>query len=90
MSLPYTYKFIENYYLIFCHDICNHTLPFDGWFHNCILCKTITANEEKFNYIHNTKVDIEIKILICNKCKKYNKKINNQKIISWINKNILL
>jgi hypothetical protein len=86
MSLQYICKVIDNYYLIFCHDIYNHSLPFDGWFHNCILCEAITANEVNFNYIQNT----EIKVLICNNCIKHTKKINNNKIINCINKYILM
>ena len=33
---------------IFCHDKINKNLPFEGWLHNCLFCKTITSNYEDF------------------------------------------
>ena len=54
----------DNGYLIYDHDMGNESLPFDGWFHNCVFCHTICGSTIDFYHsIHN------IKILCCKDCK---------------------
>lgn len=68
------YHIFEN--MIFA-DLGDSTLPIDGWYHNCILCYTITSNLK--NYKYNS---VNYELFICPKC---NKKSIPSKIINIIN-----
>ena len=78
------YQLNDNYYLIFNHDLDQKSLPFNGWFHNCIYCNSVTCNEI---YYYNT--SFRIKILVCKDCDN-DIKINKYKgeLDNWIKKNI--
>ena len=70
-------------YLIFAHHK-NSSLPFSGWFHNCIFCSAITTREEDFDYQY-----LSIKLLSCKECKKNKRQEQERdKIIKWIEINI--
>lgn len=80
------YEIRENSILIFDHDSTNHSLPKEGWFHNCIFCSSITSLETEYKY-YKLK---NIKILACKDCLKLNKlEKNKDKINKWILLNIL-
>ena len=70
-------------FLIFYHDE-KSSLPKDGWFHSCLICGCVTANEQSFIYKKK-----ELKVIICNDCEKSNK-LNNykDKLNYFIKKNI--
>ena len=78
------FKFEDNHFLIYEHNEQDN-IPFDGWFHNCIFCGSITALEVKFNH-----KAIDVNILCCKDCNKFEKieKYKNS-INKWIEENII-
>ena len=71
-------------YLIYDHDFDNKSLPFDGWFHNCIFCSTICGST--IHYDHPVHF---ITILCCKDCKIAKKIENNMNDIDmWIDRHL--
>lgn len=71
-------------YLIYEHDMTNKSLPFDGWFHNCVFCDTISGSTVEFDNKYHL-----INLLCCKDCKNSNKiDLNRDRIDNWISKNI--
>ena len=51
-----TYTKEGDRFIIFRHDM-DSNLPIDGWFHNCLHCGCVTANEENFMYKKNRRAE---------------------------------
>ena len=79
------YQLNDGYYLIFNHDLKHESLPFNGWFHNCIFCNSVTCNETIYTF-----PKYRIKLLLCKDCDNLTE-INKFKyrIDKWIEKNII-
>lgn len=78
---------MEDHIYIFHHDHRKKSLPFDGWYHNCVFCSNICST--KVDYFYR---DTKFKIQLCNDCKLSNllDKIKYQdKINGWINANVI-
>ena len=61
------YDIEGDYYILYDHDIY-FNIPFTGWLHNCMFCKTITSNTCNFEH-----KDFLIKVICCYECKNLKK-----------------
>ena len=52
--------------LIYHHNPDLEYLPFEGWYHNCMICSVITGKERDYKLIN-----YNIKIIVCKDCKHY-------------------
>lgn len=79
------YQISDGYYLIFNHDLKHESLPFNGWFHNCIFCSSVTCNETNYGFSN-----YRIKLLLCKDCDNQDTILKfKDRLDKWIQRNII-
>jgi|SaaInlStandDraft_2_1057019.scaffolds.fasta_scaffold685964_1 hypothetical protein len=75
------YEKYSDYILIYNHSLLDKSLPLNGWFHICFICKTISSKEVDYNYKKKA-----FKIITCPNCQNKFENVEKNELNRYIDR----